>query len=107
MPVRIPSASRAEVFCYGAAGVSAFAPFYLLAPGAEERLASQTIKWAPRWERNITFFKSPVERGIQRVAPPIARTVRRVENRLPLEKVAQKTDQGIRRSIDRMNFKRT
>lgn len=107
MPVRIPAASKTEIFCYGAAGVSAFAPFYLMAPGAEERLARQTLKWAPRWERNITMFKSPVERGIQRVTPPVARAVQRVENRLPLEKVAQKTDRGIKKSIDRMIPKRT
>jgi hypothetical protein len=102
MPVRIPAATRGEVFCFGAAGVSAFAPFYLMAPGAEERLTRQTLKWAPRWERNITFFKSPVERGIQRVTPPVARTVQRVEHRLPLDKMAQKTDRGIKKGIDKM-----
>lgn len=105
MPVRIPAATRGEVFCFGAAGISAFAPFYLMAPGAEARLSRQTAKWAPKWERNITFFKSPVERGIQRVTPPVARTVQRVEHRLPLEKVAQKTDRGIKKSIDKMTPK--
>jgi hypothetical protein len=102
MPIRIPAATRGEVFCFGAAGVSAFAPFYLMAPGAEERLVRQTAKWAPRWERNITFFKNPVERGIQRVTPPVARTVQRVERRLPLEKVAQRTDKAIHKGIDKM-----
>jgi len=102
MPLRIPAATRGEVLCFGAAGVSAFAPFYLMFPGAEERLTRQTLKWAPRWERNITFFKSPVERGIKRVSPPVARTVQRVEHRLPLDKMAQKTDRGIKKGIVRM-----
>ncbi|KAK5658210.1 hypothetical protein OQA88_2185 [Cercophora sp. LCS_1] len=105
MPLRIPAATKGEVFCFGAAGAAAFAPFYLMAPGANQRLAQQTNKWAPRWERNITMFKNPVERGIQRVTPPVARAVQRVENRLPLEKVAQKTDRGIKKSIDKMGAK--
>ncbi|KAK3353683.1 hypothetical protein B0T25DRAFT_219701 [Lasiosphaeria hispida] len=103
MPVRIPAATKTEVFTMGAAGVTAFAPFYMLAPGAEERVARQTVKWAPRWERNITFFKSPVERGIQRLTPPVARTVQRVEHRLPLDKAAQKTERGMRKTVDKMS----
>lgn len=89
----------------GLAGVTGFAPFCLMFPGAEERIARQTVKWAPRWERNITFFKSPVERGIQRVTPPIARTVQRIEHRLPLEKAAKRADRGIKRNLDRMGIK--
>ena len=102
MPLRIPAASRVEIFSFGAAGVTGFAPFYLMTPGGNERMHRQTDKWAPRWERNITFFKSPVERGIQRVTPPVARTVQRVEHRLPMDKIAQKTDRGIKKGIDRM-----
>lgn len=100
MPVRIPATTSTELFTFGAAGVSAFAPFYLMMPGAEERLSRQTLKWAPRWERNITFFKSPVERGIQRVTPPVARTVQRVEHRLPLEKAAKGVDKGVKRGVE-------
>jgi hypothetical protein len=107
MPVRIPAATRTEVFCFGAAGVSVFAPFYMAFPGAEERVARQTLKWAPRWERNITFFKSPVERSIQRVTPPVARTVQRVEDKMPLDKIAQRADRRIKKNFDIMGIKRT
>jgi hypothetical protein len=105
MPVRIPAATRTEVFCMGAAGVSGFAPFYLMAPGADERLSKQTHKWAPRWERNITMFRNPVEKGIQRVTPPIERTVKRIEHRLPLEKAAKGTDRSIKKNLDRLGIK--
>ncbi|KAK4246630.1 hypothetical protein C7999DRAFT_32964 [Corynascus novoguineensis] len=105
MPVRIPAATRTEVFCMGAAGVGGFAPFYLMSPGAEEHLARQTIKWAPRWERNITFFRNPVERGIQHISPPVERTVKRIEHRLPLEKAAKRTDKTLKKNFDRMGFK--
>src|SRR4051812_22784842 len=101
MPVRIPAATRTEVFCMGAAGVTGFAPFYLMAPGADARLSKQTVKWAPRWERNITMFRNPVEKGIQRVSPPIERTVKRIQNRLPLEKAAKGTDKSIKKNLDR------
>jgi hypothetical protein len=107
MPVRIPAATRTEVFCMGAAGVTGFAPFYLMAPGAEARLSKQTTKWAPRWERNITMFRNPVERGIQRVAPPVERTVHRIEQRLPLEQAAKRTDKSIKKNLDRMGIKHT
>lgn len=40
MPVRIPKARSGEIFCFGAAGVGAFAPLYMMLPGAEERLAA-------------------------------------------------------------------
>jgi hypothetical protein len=91
----------------GAAGVTGFAPFYLMAPGAEERLSKQTTKWAPRWERNITMFRNPVEKGIQRVSPPIERTVHRIEHRLPLEQAAKRTDKSIKKNLDRMGIKHT
>jgi hypothetical protein len=106
MPVRIPAPTRTEVFCMGAAGVSGFAPFYLMAPGAEERLSRQTVKWAPRWERNITMFRNPVERGVQRVAPPIERTVQRIENRLPLEKAAKRAEKMVKKNFERMGLRR-
>jgi hypothetical protein len=105
MPVRIPAATRTEVFCMGAAGVTGFAPFYLMAPGADARLSKQTVKWAPRWERNITMFRNPVEKGIQRVSPPIERTVKRIQNRLPLEKAAKGTDKSIKKNLDRLGIK--
>jgi hypothetical protein len=105
MPVRIPATTRTEVFCMGAAGVTGFAPFYLMAPGAEERLSKQTTKWAPRWERNITMFRNPVEKGIQRVSPPIERTVHRIEHRLPLEQAAKRTDKTIKKNLDRLGIK--
>jgi hypothetical protein len=107
MPIRIPAASATEVFCYSAAGVGAFAPLYMIVPGAEERLARQTVKWAPRWERNITFFKSPVERGIQRVSPPVARAVQKVDRKLPLEKIAVRTDSRIKKNLDWMGIERS
>ncbi|AEO60522.1 hypothetical protein MYCTH_2309773 [Thermothelomyces thermophilus ATCC 42464] len=107
MPVRIPAATKTEVFCMGAAGVTGFAPFYLMAPGAEERLSRQTVKWAPSWERNITFFRNPVERGIQRISPPVERTVKRIEHGLPLEKAAKRTNTTLRRNFERLGFKPT
>jgi hypothetical protein len=105
MPVRIPAATRTEVFTMGAASAAGFAPFYLMAPGADKRLHKQTDKWAPRWERNITMFKNPVEKGIQRVSPPVERTVKRIEHGLPLEKAAKGVDKGIKKSLDRMGIK--
>ena len=101
MPVRIPAGRRTEVLTYGVAGVGAFAPLYLLFPGAEERLARQTARWAPRWERNISFFTPHVERGIQRVTPPVARTVKKIDEKLPLEKMAKRVDRNIKRGIER------
>ncbi|KPM37416.1 hypothetical protein AK830_g9143 [Neonectria ditissima] len=104
MPVRIPrlpQAKRSEIVIFGAAGVGVLAPLYLVMPGAEERLANQTNKWAPRWERNINYFASPVERGVQRIEPPVSRIVQRVEDRLPLEKMAVSVSTGIRNGIAR------
>ena len=99
MPVRIPAAGMTEYICFGAAGVGTLAPLAMGIPGAEERVARQTSKWAPRWQRNINMFKNPVERGVQRIAPPVARTVQRVEHRLPLERAAIATGNGARRSM--------
>jgi hypothetical protein len=106
MPVIIPKASPTEIVSFGMAGVAAFAPFYMIMPGAEERMAKQTTYWAPRWERNITFFKYPVERGIQRVTPPVARTVQTIDRRLPLEKNMKRLDTRIKKNLDTIGYPR-
>ena len=88
MPVRVPrlpAAKPSEIFCMGAAGVGVLTPLYLVMPGAEERLSNQTNKWAPRWERNVSYFIPPMEKGVQRIEPPVSKMVQRVEDRLPLE----------------------
>ncbi|KAI8634368.1 hypothetical protein F5Y19DRAFT_413194 [Xylariaceae sp. FL1651] len=103
MPVRIPKARGTETAIFGIAGVGAFAPFYFMLPGAEERLATQTARWAPRWERNISYFTHPAQRIAQRAEPPISRTVKKIDDKLPLEKVAQNVDRRIRKSIDRLS----
>lgn len=102
---KLPRARTSEMLCMGAAGVGVLTPLYLVMPGAEERLAKQTTKWAPRWERNISYFTPPVERTVQRMEPPIARAVQRVENRLPLEKMAKRVDASIKSGIDRFGPK--
>lgn len=104
MPVRIPKlpgAKRSEILVMGAAGVGVLAPLYMLMPGAEERLANQTTKWAPRWEKNISFFIPPVEKGVQRIEPPVARAVQKIDERLPLEQMAKGVDTRIRNGIAR------
>ena len=101
MPVRIPAAARSELLFFGAAGATAFAPFYMMMPGASERVAAQTAHWAPRWERNITFFKSPVERSVQRISPPVERTVKKTVARVPMEKVAAGTHRRITKGVER------
>jgi len=103
MPPRIPAARSSEALCYGVAGLGAFAPIYFMLPGAEERLAIQTARWAPRWERNITFFVPPVERGIKKIEPPVSRAVRNIEGRLPLEKFAKGVETRIRNGIDQIS----
>ena len=102
MPVRIPKPGRTETLAFGVAGAGAFAPLYLMLPGAEERLATQTARWAPRWERNINFVARPVEKGIQRVKPPVEKTVQKIDQRLPLEKMAKRVDTNIKMGIDRI-----
>jgi len=102
MPVRIPSARRTEILTFGVAGLGAFAPLYMIFPGANERLATATARWAPRWERNLSFFTPHIERGVQRLTPPVARTVQKIDERLPLEKLAKKVDGNIRRGISRV-----
>ena len=103
MPVRIPAARRTELLSFSIAGIGAFAPFYMLLPGAEERLASQTAKWAPRWERNINYFAAPTERAVQRFTPPVEKTVKRIDQRLPLEKVTKNAHRRIEKGMDRVS----
>ncbi|KAI1481327.1 hypothetical protein K445DRAFT_59438 [Daldinia sp. EC12] len=103
MPVRIPRANRTELATFGVAGVAGFAPFYFMLPGAEERLASQTARWAPRWERNISYFAPPAQRFAQRIEPRLEKTVKRIDNRLPLERVAQGVDRRIKYGINKVN----
>uniref|UniRef100_A0A8H7TVK0 Uncharacterized protein n=1 Tax=Bionectria ochroleuca TaxID=29856 RepID=A0A8H7TVK0_BIOOC len=67
---RLPAAKTSEVLCMGAAGVGVLAPFWFLMPGTEDRLSKQTNKWAPRWERNVSYLAPPMERGVQRIEPP-------------------------------------
>ncbi|KFH46303.1 hypothetical protein ACRE_028600 [Hapsidospora chrysogenum ATCC 11550] len=104
MPHRVPKlpvAKRSEVLCIGAAGVGVLTPLYMIMPGAEERMANQTTKWAPRWERNISFFTPPFERGVQRIEPPVARAVQNIDSRLPLERMAKGVHTRIGNSISR------
>lgn len=53
-------------------------------------------------ERNINYFTGPIERGTQRVAVPVERTVKRIDNRLPLEQMALNADKRIKSGIDRV-----
>ncbi|KAI1460943.1 hypothetical protein F4805DRAFT_350577 [Annulohypoxylon moriforme] len=101
MPVRIPKARSTEIATFGFAGVAGFAPFYFMLPGAEERLAAQTTRWAPRWERNISYFAPPAQRIAQRVEPRVERTVKKIDDRLPLEKMAKTVDRRIKYGIER------
>ncbi|KAI0025202.1 hypothetical protein F4780DRAFT_775199 [Xylariomycetidae sp. FL0641] len=101
MPVRIPKARGTELATFGVAGVGAFAPFYFLLPGAEERLASQTARWAPRWERNVGYLAAPAERLAHRVEPRAERLAHRLDDRLPLARVALGVDRRIKNGIDR------
>ncbi|KAI0593320.1 hypothetical protein F4775DRAFT_578564 [Biscogniauxia sp. FL1348] len=101
MPVRIPRARSSEIATFGVAGIGAFAPFYFMLPGAEERLSSQTARWAPRWERNISYFAPPAQRIAQRIEPRLERTIKRIDDKLPLERVALNVDRRIKHGIDR------
>lgn len=102
MPVRIPKARTAEIATFGVAGVAGFAPLYMMMPGAEKRLADQTAKWAPRWERNISHFAPPARIVAQRASPHIERTVKKIDDRLPLEKVTTKISNQTQRNFDRL-----
>jgi hypothetical protein len=104
MPIRVPklpNAKRSEVLLIGVAGVGVLTPLYMIMPGAEERLSNQTTKWAPRWEKNISYFTPRVEKGVQRVEPPISRAVQRMDERLPLERMAKSVHTGIGKGIEK------
>ncbi|ROV99531.1 hypothetical protein VMCG_06391 [Cytospora schulzeri] len=101
MPVRIPAAKSTELLTFAGAGAFVLTPLYMMTPGATERVATQTARWAPRWERNINYFVSPAERTTQRISPPVERAVRRLDDRLPLGTVARTVDRRIRWGIDR------
>lgn len=63
MPVRIPAARSSELFTFGVAGVAGLAPLYMMMPGATERVASHTARWAPRWlveqAPHLFYFTQP------------------------------------------------
>ncbi|KAI1084787.1 hypothetical protein F5B20DRAFT_221294 [Whalleya microplaca] len=103
MPVRIPKARASEVATFGFAGVASFAPFYMMIPGAEERVAHQTARWAPRWERNISYCAPPAQRIAQRVEPRLEKAVKKVEHTLHLEMMAKSVDRRIKYGIDKMS----
>lgn len=106
MVVRIAATKTSETLCYAGATFGALAPLYFLLPSGERRLASQTAKWAPRWERNLSYFTPTAEKSIKRVEPPVARAIRSVEGRLPLEKVAKGAERRIQAGFDRWNGKK-
>ena len=100
---RLPKARPSEIAVVGAAGVGVLAPLYLMMPGADDKLANQTAKWAPRWERQTEIWAPRWEKNIQRVEPPVSAAVQRLDERLPLEKMAKGVDAGIRKGIARFN----
>lgn len=106
MVVRIAATKTTETLCYAGATVGALAPLYFLLPSGERHLANQTAKWAPRWEKNLSYFTPAAEKSIKRVEPPVARTIRAVERRLPLEKVAKGAERRIQAGFDRWNGKK-
>ncbi|KUI53706.1 hypothetical protein VP1G_01149 [Cytospora mali] len=101
MPVRVPAARSTELLTFAGAGAFVLTPLYMMMPGATERVATQTARWAPRWERNINYFVSPVEKTTQRISPPVERTVKKLDDRLPLGTMARNVDRRIKRGIDR------
>ncbi|PSD99157.1 hypothetical protein C7G69_18710 [Acinetobacter baumannii] len=104
MPVRIPKAGATEGVAFATAGVVGFAPFYFMLPGAESRLASQTQKWAPRWERNISYFAPPAQRVAQRVEPRVSKNVKKLDDKLPRERMAQGVDRPLQKGFDRLHL---
>lgn len=101
MPIRIPAAKSSELLTFAGAGAFVLTPLYMAFPGATERVAAQTARWGSRWDRNINYFVSPVERTTQRISRPVERTVKRIDDRLPLDSMARNVDRRIRRGIDR------
>lgn len=101
MPVRVPAARPTELLTFAGAGAFVLAPLWMMTPGATERVAAQTARWAPRWERRISYVAPPAERAARRVAAPAERAVRGIDDRLPLGSVARGVDRRIRSGIDR------
>jgi hypothetical protein len=109
MPIRIPTGSSAEAWTYGIAGIGAFAPLYMLLPGATERLATRTSRWAPRWEKNISYFIPSFKWGINKMTPPVERTVSRFERRVQprLERAVQGMSRRLERKFEYLKAYRT
>ncbi|KAK7741756.1 hypothetical protein SLS53_004819 [Cytospora paraplurivora] len=107
MPLRLPNMRlpptnpSTEILTFATAGALVLTPLYMIIPGATERVATTTARWAPRWERNINYFVAPAERTTRRIAPPVGRTVRSIDDRLPLGAVARDVDRRIKSGIDR------
>ncbi|KAI4599095.1 hypothetical protein KJ359_002052 [Pestalotiopsis sp. 9143b] len=104
MPVRIPKARASEGFAFATAGVVGFAPFYFMLPSAEARLASQTQKWAPRWERSVSFIASPAERVAQRVEPRVSKNIQKLDNKLPLERMSKAVGRRTQNGFDHLHL---
>lgn len=102
MPGRVPLPRTSERLTFSLASVGILTPLAFLLPGGQERLAAQTARWAPRWERSVSRLARPVERGVQKVSPRLGRAVQRVESRLPLERAARGVDGRIRRGLAKM-----
>ena len=83
------------------AAVVAVFPVLYLSPTLRDRLAAQTIHWAPRWERNITYFVSPAQRAAESVEPPAKRAVGALERAVPMEKGARALHGRIEREVER------
>ncbi|KAK8094622.1 hypothetical protein PG997_001307 [Apiospora hydei] len=84
MPVRIPAARPSEYAAFGFAGVP------------DDQVGA-------RWERNVSYFASPAAKVAQRVEPRVGRTVQRLDDRLPLERVAKGVNRQIRFGIVKAN----
>lgn len=108
MPLRIarlPKAKPIEIVCMGAAGVGVLTPLYMMMPGADQQMAHHTTKWAPRWERNISYFAPPVSKAVQTIEPPVSKAVQNMDKNLPLERMAKGMEKTIRGTIDRFGPK--
>lgn len=95
-----------ELLTYLTATTTAFAPivFLLAGPPAQERLATQTARWAPRWERSISRVAPHVERNAVWVGARVERAVKGTEHiwRPRVERVAKGLEGSIRSGVDRV-----
>ncbi len=73
------SFSRSKGAIGGVAITASAAPLLFFLPGAEERIAAQSAKWGPRWNRAFSHLTPRMERGVARVEPRVQRGVRVVE----------------------------